>query len=317
MGELIGNNTEAHGELVFTTSPSGYLKSITDPSYTGQILIFSFPFIGSYGIDEVGESARPRVRGVVVNHIPELFKEEISDYLKKWGVPGIVIDDSRKIIDFIRVNGNRLGSIGEKIFEDPYKVNLVREATAEKEEGNGDILLIDLGYKGNIIKFFQDYSLQIVPYNLFSPRRLSKFRGIIISNGPGDPSHAGLQEFTQKLRLVLGSKPVLGICLGHQLVALSLGLKTEKMKFGHRSINHPVEDLVNNRIGITTHNHGFTIIFDESKGAEERYRSLNDRSNEGLQGNNFLTTQFHPEGGPGPLDELGVFSEFKRMIEDE
>ena len=313
-GESIGKDVVSQGELVFTTSPSGYLKSITDPSYSGQILVFSFPYIGSYGIDETGESERPRVRGVVINHVPELLKSELSEYLEKWGVPGIVTKETRKIIDYIRINGNKLGSFGVNEFSDPYKMNLVKETLENADTREGNVLLVDLGYKRNILKQLNNYQVSIVPYDRFQIKHIARVDGVVISNGPGDPSYPGLAEFVSKLKGVIEKKPTLGICLGHQLVSLSLGMKTEKMKFGHRSINHPVTDLATGKIGITTHNHGFAVVFDESKGVRERYRSMNDGTNEGLEGRNLLTSQFHPEGGPGPIDELRVFEEFRRLM---
>jgi len=136
-GESIGSDVVSQGELVFNTSPSGYLKSITDPSYSGQILVFSFPFIGSYGVGEEGESGRPRVRGVVVNHIPEILKEEFSSYLEEWGVPGIITKETRKIVDFIRVNGNKLGSFGENRFINPYGSNLIDETIEDAGQKRG------------------------------------------------------------------------------------------------------------------------------------------------------------------------------------
>ena len=315
-GESIGSDVFSHGEMVFTTSPSGYLKSITDPSYSGQILVFSFPFIGSYGVGEKGESGRPMVRGVVMNHVPELMKSEFSEYLERWGVPGIITKDTRRIVDYIRVNGNRLGSFGTKRFDDPYKTNLVDGALEGEVMSGGNILLVDLGLKRNILKFLENYSVSVIPYNRINIGLVEKADGVIVSNGPGDPTHPDLSLFVNKLKSMIEIKPVLGICLGHQLISLSLGMKTEKMKFGHRSINHPVEDLKTGRIGITTHNHGFSVVFDGTKGAEERYRSLNDGTNEGIMGKNFLTSQFHPEGGPGPRDELGVFEDFGRMLRE-
>lgn len=315
-GESIGRDVVSQGELVFNTSPSGYLKSITDPSYSGQILVFSFPFIGSYGVGEDGESGRPRVRGVVVNHIPEIFKEEFSSYLEKWGVPGIITKETRKIVDFIRVNGNKLASFGENRFINPYSSNLIDETIEDAGRKEGNLLLIDLGLKRNILKFLGDYSVSIIPYDQFHPRQIEKVDGVVVSNGPGDPEFSDLNELVRSLKDVLGKKPTLGICLGHQLISLSAGLKTEKMKFGHRSINHPVEDLSSGRIGITTHNHGFAVVYVRQEGVRERFRSLNDGTNEGLEGKNFLTSQFHPEGGPGPTDELGIFEEFRRMMHE-
>ncbi len=315
-GESIGGDKASQGELVFTTSPSGYIKSITDPSYSGQILVFSFPFIGSYGSGEIGESRRPTVRGVVMNHVPEIFKTEISEYLEKWGVPGIITSETRRIVDYIRINGNRLGSFGVKDFKDPYKSNLIDWMLDGGDGKEGDILLIDLGFKRNILKLLPGYSVSVVHYNRLDLKQIKKFKGVIVSNGPGDPTHPDLKEFVGKLKIVMEQKPTLGICLGHQLISLSMGMKTEKMKFGHRSINHPVEDLETGRIGITTHNHGFAVVYDSSKGVEERYRSMNDGTNEGLEGRNFITTQFHPEGGPGPVDELGVMKEFERLMNE-
>lgn len=317
-GEFFGKETEVSGEIVFTTSPSGYLKSITDPSYRGQILVFSFPYIGSYGIEEEGESKDVQVRGVVLNTIPSIFKEKFSKYLENNGVPGIIMNDTRKIVDFTRKNGNKIGTIGNARMDNPYAKNLVNEIQANqthlKREGASKILLIDLGLKGNILKSLNEYDITIIPYWDFSFNKIWDYNGIVISNGPGDPSHLDFIQFRNEVRKSMFNIPILGICLGHQLIGLASGMKTEKMKFGHRSINHPVKDIITGRIGITTHNHGFTVIFEEGKGLNMRYKSLNDGSNEGMQGENLLTTQFHPEGGPGPTDELGVFDDFKRMV---
>ncbi|MEM0130105.1 MAG: carbamoyl phosphate synthase small subunit [Thermoplasmatales archaeon] len=313
-GECIGSKTFSSGELVFTTSPSGYIKSITDPSYTGQILVFSFPYIGSYGLQEVGESSRPRVKGVVVNHVPTRFKESFSSYLEKWGIPGIVTPDTRRIVDHIRKSGSPLASFGRKEFIDPYAYNLVDQNVQEIEGKQGKILLIDLGYKGNILRFMEWADVSIIPYYVFRKEMAMNYEGILISNGPGDPAHPSLSNLVKNIRDLIGSRGLLGICLGHQLLSISLGMKTQKMKFGHRSINHPVVDLTSGKIGITTHNHGFTVKYREGKGAVERYRSMNDGSNEGLEGKKFLSVQFHPEGGPGPADELGVFEEFRRIV---
>jgi carbamoyl-phosphate synthase small subunit len=317
-GEFFGKETEVSGEIVFTTSPSGYLKSITDPSYRGQILVFSFPYIGSYGIEEEGESKDVQVRGVVLNTIPSIFKEKFSEYLENYGVPGIILNDTRKIVDFTRKNGNKIGTIGNARMDNPYAKNLVNEIqvnqTHLKREGASKILLIDLGLKGNILKSLNEYDITIIPYWDFSFNKIWDYNGIVISNGPGDPSHLDFIQFRNEVRKSMFNIPILGICLGHQLIGLASGMKTEKMKFGHRSINHPVKDIITGRIGITTHNHGFTVIFEEGKGLNMRYKSLNDGSNEGMQGENLLTTQFHPEGGPGPRDELGVFDDFKRMV---
>lgn len=317
-GEFFGKETEVSGEIVFTTSPSGYIKSITDPSYRGQILVFSFPYIGSYGIEEEGESKDVQVRGVVLNTIPSIFKEKFSKYLENNGVPGIIMNDTRKIVDFTRKNGNKIGTIGNARMDNPYAKNLVNEIQANqthlKREGASKILLIDLGLKGNILKSLNEYDITIIPYWDFSFNKIWDYNGIVISNGPGDPSHLDFIQFRNEVRKSMFNIPILGICLGHQLIGLASGMKTEKMKFGHRSINHPVKDIITGRIGITTHNHGFTVIFEEGKGLNMRYKSLNDGSNEGMQGENLLTTQFHPEGGPGPTDELGVFDDFKRMV---
>lgn len=319
-GELFGKETGVSGEIVFNTSPSGYIKSITDPSYKGQILVFSFPYIGTYGLDEEGESGEIQVKGVVLNNIPSLFKEKISNFFESRGIPGIILNETRTIVDFTRENGNKIGVIGEADTGNPYEKNLVDEIVPKNEEvrreNSRKLLLIDLGLKGNILKFLDDFDITITNYKNFSSRDIKKFDGIVISNGPGDPAHKGLISFREEVRKSMGEVPILGICLGHQIIGLASGMKTEKMKFGHRSINHPVMDEKSGKIGITTHNHGFTVLFEEGHELEMRYKSMNDQSNEGMEGEKLLTTQFHPEGGPGPRDELGIFNEFRRMIEN-
>ncbi len=317
-GEIFGKEIEVSGEIVFTTSPSGYLKSITDPSYRGQILVFSFPYIGTYGLEEEGESSDVQVRGVVVNNIPSVFKERFSKFLDENGVPGIILDDTRKIVDFIRKNGNKIGTIGNAVMDNPYEKNLVNEIRINKahikNESAQKILLVDLGLKGNILKFLSEFDVTVISYSEFSSNKTEDYDGIVLSNGPGDPSHPDFIGFRNEIKKSMGNIPILGICLGHQIIGLASGMKTEKMKFGHRSINHPVKDLLTKKIGITTHNHGFTVLFEDGHDLKMRYISLNDGSNEGMQGENLLTTQFHPEGGPGPRDELAVFDEFRRMV---
>jgi len=314
-GELIGADVSAFGELVFTTSPSGYIKSLTDPSYKGQILVFSFPYIGAYGTEEKGESSRVMANGAIFSHVPQLKKEELSKFLKDQNVPGLIIENTRKIVDYIRKYGNKLGAIGMTDLIDPYKNNLVDEALWEnRKEGKADILVVDLGIKGNILEFLNDLKLDVIPYKEFKNGIWENYKGIVISNGPGDPSHEKLKSFGIEIQNVIGKKPILGICLGHQLISLYSGLETFKMKFGHRSINHPVLDLKTEKFGITTHNHGFSVKFREGHNLDLRFQSLNDGSVEGLMGDKLLTVQFHPEGGPGPRDELGIFNDFRRMM---
>ncbi len=314
-GEIIGADVPVFGEMVFTTSPSGYIKSLTDPSYRGQILVFSFPYIGAYGTEEAGESNRIMVNGAVFSHIPEYRKKELDDFLRKNNTPGIIIENTRKIVDHIRKNGNKLGAIGLMDLMDPYKENLVDTGLwKDKSLKKGEILIVDLGIKGNILESISDFQVDVIPYKLFTGEMATSYKGLIISNGPGDPAHGDLRPFGSELMKVIGNIPTLGICLGHQLISLYSGYETYKMKFGHRSINHPVKDLRTGRIGITTHNHGFSVKYEEGNGLNERFISLNDSSLEGLEGRNLITVQFHPEGGPGPRDELKVFEEFLGMV---
>ncbi len=314
-GELIGADVSVFGELVFTTSPSGYIKSLTDPSYKGQILVFSFPYIGAYGTDETGESKKIMANGAIFSHVPEYRKQELSRFLKDQNVPGLIVENTRKIVDHIRKNGNKLGAIGMTELIDPYRSNLVDEAIWISNKGReADVLVVDLGIKGNILEFLSDLKLDVIPYKEFKNGIWEKYKGIVVSNGPGDPSHDALRDFGIELQGAMGKKPILGICLGHQLISLYSGLETYKMKFGHRSINHPVLDLKTERFGITTHNHGFSVKFHEGHNLDLRFQSLNDGSVEGLEGYKLLTVQFHPEGGPGPRDELGIFNEFRRLM---
>lgn len=314
-GEIIGADVPAFGEVVFTTSPSGYIKSLTDPSYRGQILVFSFPYIGAYGIKEEGESNRVMVNGVIFSHVPEYWKKEIDIFLKKNKTPGLIVKETRKIVEYIRKEGNKLGALGFTDLTNPYEENLVDSGLWKDETLKmGELLIVDLGIKENIIKNLGSFKVDVIPYKKFKSDIAMKYKGIIISNGPGDPSYAGLKEFGAEIVKVLGRIPILGICLGHQLISYYSGFETYKMKFGHRSINHPVKDLKSGRIGITTHNHGFAVKYEENDKIFERFVSLNDSTLEGLEGRNLLTVQFHPEGGPGPRDELGIFKEFFEMV---
>lgn len=317
-GEVIGADIPAFGELVFTTSPSGYIKSLTDPSYKGQILVFSFPYIGAYGTRENGESTKAMVNGAIFSHVPEYKRAELDDFLKINNVPGLIVKDTRRLIDYIRINGNKLAVIGYTEILDPYKFNLVDEGIwKDAEIVGGEVLVVDLGIKGNILEELKDFKVDIIPYKYFKSDLSSKYRGIVVSNGPGDPAHESLKGFGLELRKAIGTLPILGICLGHQIISLNSGLRTYKMKFGHRSINHPVEDLGTGRIGITTHNHGFAVEFEDGHGLDVGFLSLNDGTIEGLYGKKLITVQFHPEGGPGPKDELGIFKKFRRMIGNE
>jgi len=350
-GELIGAPLLASGEMVFTTGMVGYSEALTDPSYFGQILVFTYPLIGNYGIPEVPkslkipiptgfESAKVHASAVIVSvDCAETFHWRSLQSLDKWltneGVPGIVGIDTRHLVHMIRGTKNLLGTVtpesktGQramgKTFEgwqtkgpflDPSEFPILEEVSVRTpqliQKGSPHIAIVDCGVKWNIIRQLLDQGcgVELIPFDY----DLSKVKcdGWLISNGPGDPKQTG--PLIGNMRNLLDKKkPILGICLGHQLLSLAAGMNTVRMAYGHRSHNQPVQ-LVGTRRGfISSQNHGY-VVEDTSlpQGWDVWFRNANDQTVEGIRHKDlpYRSVQFHPEAAGGPRDTAWIIREF-------
>lgn len=342
-GKSFGADREAEGEIVFTTGMTGYLETLTDPSYFGQIVTFTFPLIGNYGVfdredfidhvDKVYESSKIWVRGVIVTEVSESFshylaRSSFGQWLKKNDIPALTGIDTRHITTVLRESGTLLAKIGKntpQTFQDPLKGRYVPQVSPqtmeildpEKPIGK-TVAFIDCGAKNGIFRNFLKRGVRIIrlPFDQDPFELNEKFDGIFFSNGPGDP--ATMTETIEIARKALTkNKPIFGICLGNQILALAAGGKTKKMKYGHRGVNQPVQDLETQRCLITTQNHGYEV--DESAlPADFRpwMKNLNDGSNEGIKHRkkNIFATQFHPEACAGPEDAQYLFDEFIQTL---
>lgn len=338
-GVGFGADTNTSGEVVFTTGMVGYPEALTDPSYQGQILTFTYPLIGNYGVSNSSsssfESSGIKVRGVIVarnivNYSHWQAKQSFEQWLKKENIPGISGIDTRTLTIKLREKGTMLGRIADRVnnqeIPDPNKENLVAQVSIKKpkvfKKGKRKILLIDCGVKQGIIDSLlnRDITVIQVPWDFdpFVPTSVARFSfdGVVVSSGPGDPKM--VTKTITTVKKILNKKiPLLGICLGHQILALAIGANTYKMKFGHRSQNQPAQLKGANRCFLTTHNHGFVV---DTKTLPENwevwFENLNDNANEGIRHSNlpFMSVQFHPEGRPGPYDTNWIFDEFIKTL---
>jgi carbamoyl-phosphate synthase small subunit len=349
-GEAVGAETQATGEVVFTTPMSGYQESVTDPSFAGQIITFTYPHVGNYGVSaEAMESDRIHARAVIMRAAENGEDAPGAeggwlDWLRDCGVPGITGVDTRALVRHIRERGAMRGGVFAGVSEQQARElvqaepemagqDLAREVTPERMQlldGPGPrIALIDTGVKGSIVRQLQlrGAAVELHPCTA-SPDDLLRNDpdAVFLANGPGDP--AALDYVVETVRGVIGRKPVWGICLGHQLLCRAVGLETYKLPFGHRGANHPVKDLGSGRIEITSQNHGFAVLgpggehtIDEDEAvrwdtdygvAELSHVNLYDRTVEGLilRDVDGATVQYHPEAGPGPHDARYQFDRF-------
>ncbi len=356
-GQSFGYEKNCVGEVVFNTGMVGYNESLTDPSYSGQILCLTYPLIGNYGVPKViqengliknFESHKIQVEGLVVNYYSEDYshyaaQKSLGDWLREERIPAIQGIDVRKLTKILREKGTMLGKIivgveerqeikeeKQKIgFRDPNKENLVASVSTHKtivytpknNYFDKKVLLIDCGVKNNIIHSLLKRKSMVVrvPWDFdFLNKNFehSDFDAILVSNGPGDPKMCvdTIKNLKQAMML---DKPIFGICLGNQLLALAAGANTYKLKYGHRSQNQPVYDVNTHQCFITSQNHGFAV--DEKtlpKDWSVWFRNANDNTNEGIKHNSkpFFSVQFHPEANPGPRDTDFLFDEFLRCI---
>jgi carbamoyl-phosphate synthase small subunit len=325
-GQSFGYEEAKSGELVFSTGMIGYPEFLTDPSYEGQILVLTYPIIGSYGVPDkrFWESSRIHVAGLIVNQYidtPSHFqsKKTLSQWLKEEKIPALEIKDTRLLTQILRDKGVQLAKIvfkDEINFYDPNKDNLVDRVSTKKLEKTGEglktVVLIDCGVKENIKRSLLKRNVRLitVPWNFDIFNLKEKFDGVVVSNGPGDPKMC--QATIKTVKKVLEKRmPLLGICLGNQILALAAGGDTYKMKFGHRGQNQPCFEVKTGRCYITTQNHGFAIgkIPDDFS---SWFINANDQTNEGIIHKKypFMSVQFHPEACPGPTDTEWIFDKF-------
>ncbi len=337
-GKSFGALKSISGEVVFATGMVGYPEALTDPSFRGQILVLTFPLVGSYGVPnkESFESDKIQVAGLIVSSYIDTPSHHASEmtlgaWLKKEGVPALEIKDTRALTLKLRDEGATLGKIltntsGADIkFEDPNKRNLVAEVSTKKilscGEGENTIVLIDCGAKKNIIRRLVQRGVKVVvvPWDTDVTKLDFKFSGVVISNGPGDPKM--VQATIKNVQKIMQKNiPILGICLGNQILALASGGNTYKLPFGHRSQNQPVVERVKNektgtKCFLTTQNHGFAVGKIPNNFREWFYNA-NDNTNEGIihQSLPFMSVQFHPEDNPGPTDTDFIFDYFLEQI---
>lgn len=339
-GEAIGASAPggvATGEVVFNTVLSGYQEVLSDPSYAGQIVTFTYPHIGNYGVNPVDdESRRPFCRGVVVREPARRRSnwrstEDLDAWLVRHGVPGIGGIDTRRLTRHIRDHGAVPGAFGTadhatllaaaKAEPGTDGVDLVSQVTADEPYFVGDessdlrVVAFDFGIKTTILRHLAGIArVEVVPASTSAADVLARRPdGVFLSNGPGDPAH--LPWAVETIDGLLGEVPVFGICLGHQLLATALGGKTEKLPFGHHGGNHPVRRLSDGVIEITSQNHNFAVV-DGTPGAVVTHRNLNDGVVEGIRAESVpaFSVQHHPEAGPGPHDSAYLFAEFRDLM---
>ena len=338
-GASFGARQRVLGELVFNTNMTGYTEALTDPSYRGQILMMTYPLIGNYGVDpEAMESDTIQPTGFVVKEacrVPSHPKSTLSiaDFLQAHTTPAIEGVDTRALTIKIRSKGTMkaalvpskedLDAVAREVRRAPHPDtrNLVAEVSCRAPErypgvGHRTIVVLDCGVKRNILREAQRYANVVrVPYDTAADDILALHpNGVILSNGPGDPAHPAIRATSvEAVRGLAGHVPLLGICLGHQLLALAFGGRTFKLKFGHRGGNQPVKDLRTGRVHITSQNHGFAV---DAKSLPAEFEvthvNLNDRTVEGMAHRELpiFSVQYHPEARPGPWDNEYIFRDF-------
>ena len=340
-GKKLGHLGETIGEVCFNTGMTGYQEILTDPSYCSQIVTMTSPHIGNYGINkEDVESNKIQVSGFVIKEesiVPSNWRStsSLDEYLKKNKIVGIQDIDTRSLTRHIRDQGamngiissvdNDLVNLSNKLKKAPSMngLDLAKTVSTKKvykwsQTGQFKVAAIDYGIKHNILNILKDNNCEVTVFPAqTSAKEILDFNpdGIFLSNGPGDPS--AVTYGIEMVKSLLGSKPIFGICLGHQILSLALGAKTFKLKFGHRGINHPVKNLETKVVEITSQNHGFAVDLNSlPENVVATHINLNDNTNEGIECKEFkaFSVQHHPESSPGPHDSRYLFDKFINLM---
>ncbi|UCE81267.1 MAG: glutamine-hydrolyzing carbamoyl-phosphate synthase small subunit [Methanobacteriota archaeon] len=341
-GNSFGAIKDVFGEVVFSTGMTGYQESLTDPSYAGQILASSYPMIGNYGINKRdSQSKKVQVWGYVVNELCDtpshrLCGATMDEFLHRHDIPGISNIDTRALIRKLRMKGTMKGAITSSSPDDvldrirgmdePDKENLVARVSTPSLNSyvsgkNHSVVVMDCGVKDGIINELRArFDVHQVPFDYtIEEIRALEPDGVFVTNGPGNPAHQELREtIVATLAKLKDEVPMMGICLGNQLIAIMLGAKTYKLKFGHRGVNQPVGS--GERVFVTSQNHGFAVDGQSAcdAGLEVTFKNLNDDTVEGMRHSELpiFSVQFHPEARPGPQDTTFLFDEFAKMMEE-
>lgn len=340
-GYSFGAEGEEFAEIVFNTGMTGYQEILTDPSYCGQAVVMTYPLIGNYGINEEDEeSYKPHVKAFIVREscdYPSNWRNLMSlkQYLFKHGIIAIEGIDTRSLTKIIREKGtmrcfiSSKSSCGIKEKIDMLKkwrlsnpVDIVTHKDVKNfynNENKINVALIDYGMKYNIVRSLVSRGCNVTVFPSFSSaEHILSYNpdGIMLSNGPGDPKDCSY--CIEQLKKLMGKKPIFGICLGHQLMALAAGADTGKLKYGHRGSNHPVKDIRKDKTYITSQNHGYAVLYEniDNEFMEVTHKNMNDGTIEGIRYKkiNAFSVQFHPEASPGPMDTSYLFDEFINLI---
>ncbi|MDD3520243.1 MAG: glutamine-hydrolyzing carbamoyl-phosphate synthase small subunit [Actinomycetota bacterium] len=350
IGKSFGSHGEMVGEVVFNTSMMGYQEIITDPSYCEQIVTMTYPQIGNYGVNKKDtESGKIQVSGLIVKEYLDFYSnyratESLDSYLKKSGIVGLFDIDTRELTRHIRIKGAMKGIISTENFDIDYLISkveeypgltgrdLTKDVSCKKayiynkniKNHKYFVVAVDYGIKTSILKCMSDAGLKVKvvpPHTSAEEILMENPDGIFLSNGPGDPS--AVDYAIPEIKKLLNKKPIFGICLGHQLLAIALGAKTFKLKFGHHGGNHPVKNLSTGKIEITAQNHGFNVEMKSLQNIknidlEITHMNLNDNTVEGINYKdlNAFSVQYHPEAKPGPDDSKYLFDDFLSLMKN-
>jgi carbamoyl-phosphate synthase small subunit len=342
-GVAFGAPVEAGGDLVANTSQTGYQEVCTDPSYAGQVVVMTYPLIGNYGrVAGDDQSERPWLRALIVAHATAAVAgraEQIADLLRTSGVPAIAGVDTRALARHLRETGSQRVYVTAPGAVDPEAAVEAARALPRWEDqdfvsqvsapdlydvgtGGGQLIgVVDFGLKANIVRALvcRGARVRVLPYDVEPAQALAPgIAGLVLSPGPGDPARLTAPVALARAALADG-RPLLGICLGHQLISLAAGGETRRLRFGHHGANHPVRDLISGRVQVTAQNHEVTVVGESlprSSGLYVSQRNLNDGSVEGLRHAEWPveSVQYHPEGSPGPLDALEGFDRFVEHV---